>query len=367
MSQLLYKIEATSSGAALTGVMDFLQQCPGATVTNNSFYIGTDPADAFELSSVLSSGIYLQARATNVDWPKIMYETKDDGRYYSDNGAYLGVGWHYYYELTRFGKSFETPLTLGLRSESPTTGLYATFDGATLTLATRYGAENLLTSILSMGIYTHRGQKYRFIYSSYSTDIINGNRPRLVMVSENGNTFASIDVDFLSYSETVTYHYDREQDRYYTHTVDYDITDNFKGVCYSTIMRKDENMPNIPEYTRMDRINTPFGHPGFVNELNEIAMIMPCQFFIKDSPHLLNVYKYAGQTDSIGYVSLYNMGNFHITQVRYPHSGDRYVCMQLHYLSASNVEIYSFRGIAARLTEQLEKTVDDGTTLPSVQ
>ena len=63
-----------------------------------------------------------------------------------------------------------------------------------------------------------------------------------------------------------------------------------------------------------------------VNELNEVALILPCYFFIKHTPRVLDTWSCLGRTDEIGYVNMYNIGNEHIAHSNYPVKSDKYIC-----------------------------------------
>lgn len=103
---------------------------------------------------------------------------------------------------------------------------------------------------------------------------------------------------------------------------------------------------------------------SYSNELNEIAEIYPLNFYIQDTPQVLNKWCYVGTTDAIGIVNMRNMANRHISQVDYPTSGSKYACFSVEDRREKG---YNYDGVAFKLTTRTSKTEDDSSVIPSVQ
>lgn len=129
------------------------------------------------------------------------------------------------------------------------------------------------------------------------------------------------------------------------------------GMCTSTILCADDNIKGVPNYRSIFNVgdkNAKHKRDYNTNSLNEITTILPVYFYVKDTPYTLNMWKYIGMTDFLGVVSMYNMDTFHISQIDYPVSGNRYLCCSFY-----KRRLVDFRGIAIRLSNLLETISDN--------
>ena len=204
--------------------------------------------------------------------------------------------------------------------------IYFSFDRDNLAIVTKYNNTSTIdVSILCCGRFYVDSTSYIYIYSNTANNFVNaGNKEVVVVYNEN------------------------EPDMLWSSAY---------GTCTSTILHIDDNIKGVPNYRGIFNVgdkNAKHKRDYNTNSLNEITTILPVYFYVKDTPYALNMWKYIGMTDFFGIVSMYNMDTFHISQINYPVSGNKYLCCSFY-----RRRTVDFSGIAIRLSNLLETMSDN--------
>lgn len=212
--------------------------------------------------------------------------------------------------------------------------IYFSFDGDNLAVVTKYNNTSTIdASILCCGRFYVGSSPYVYIYSNTANNAVNADNKEVVVV----------------YSEN-------EPDKLWSSAY---------GTCTATVLHTDNNITHLPNYRGMLGVGEKKAkHKRNINTntLNEITMVLPVYFYVKDSPEAVNMWKYIGTTNFFGLVSMYNMDTFHISQVDYPVSGNRYMCCSLY-----KRRTIDFSGIAIKLSNTLESLSDNVADFDGMQ